>query len=79
MAKERLAMRNIYVLFQQYFEHNKSPRQIRKSLGVGRTTVQDYIKRAKAAGLTEWVQIAPLSESALEEKLGFKCSGQYLI
>ncbi len=72
MAKERVAMRNIYVLFQQYFENKKSPRQIQKSLGVGRTTVQDYIKRAKAAGLTEWPQIAPLSESELAEKLGFK-------
>jgi transposase len=77
VAKERLAMRNIYALLQQRLEKNKSPREIARSLGVGRTTVQDYIRRAANAGLTEWLQVESLSEAELEIKLGFKRPAEF--
>lgn len=72
MAQERLPMRNIYEIFRLYFEQKKSPRAIARSLGRGKTTVQEYIARAVNAGLKEWAQIAPLSEVELEAKLGFR-------
>ena len=71
MAQERLDMRNVREIFQLYFEQQKSPRAIAKSTGRGRTTVQEYLARAKQAGLTAWEQVSSLSEADLEARLRF--------
>jgi len=76
MARERLAMRNTYALLRLYFE-GQTPRAIARSLGVGRTTVQDYLKRAAAAGVSSWEEIAALSEEELERRLGFSRAGNF--
>ena len=72
MAQERLDMRNVYEIFRLHFEQKKSGRAIAISTGRGRSTIQDYLTRASKAGLTEWSQIMALSETELEERLGFK-------
>jgi transposase len=72
MAQERLDMRNVHEIFQLHFEQQKGPRAIAKSTGRGRTTVQEYLARAKQAGLTAWDQVVALSEADLEARLGFK-------
>ncbi|MEK7288156.1 MAG: hypothetical protein AAB091_06320 [Elusimicrobiota bacterium] len=46
-----------------------SNRQIAKSLGIGRTTVADYLGRAQAAGLADWPAIETIGEEELEQKL----------
>lgn len=72
MAQERLAMRDVYRILQLHFEQKKSGRSIAKMVGRGRTTIQEYLDRAKQAGFTYWSQIAGLSEEILDQKLGFK-------
>jgi transposase len=76
MARERLAMRNCYALLRLHFE-GQTTRAISRSLGVGRTTVQDYVKRALAAGVGSWEEIAALSEEELERRLGFSRAGTF--
>lgn len=71
MAQERLAMRDVYKILELRFKNKMSGRSVAKSVGRGRTTIQEYFERADKAGLTEWSQIQSLSEEALEEKLGF--------
>lgn len=72
MARERLSMRDIHTIFRLHFEEKQSPRKIAASTGRGRTTIQEYIGRAIAAGFASWSQIEALSEAELEEKLGFR-------
>ncbi len=71
MAAERLSVRCIRDVLRLHFEEGQSPRVIAKSLGCGRTTVQDYLARVIKNNFT-W-QLAPsLSDSELEVQLGFK-------
>lgn len=77
MAKERLAMRNIYALLQLHFEQRQTARAISRSLGIGRTTVQDYLGRAQEAGLDSWEKVAPLDEEELDRLLGFRKLGHF--
>jgi transposase len=72
MAQERLAMRDVHRILQLHFEQRKSGRAIAKAVGRGRTTVQEYLDRAKQAEFIEWAQIVDLSEDVLEQRLGFK-------
>ena len=71
MAQERLAMRDIAKLLRLHFKERRSRREIATSLGIGSTTVHDYLSRAKSAGLTDWQMIEPLSEIELNARLGF--------
>ena len=71
MAQERLRMRDVYRILQLHFEQKLSSRSIAKAVGHGRTTIQDYLERAKQAKFSDWSQIAPLDEEELDRRLGF--------
>jgi transposase len=64
MAQERLSMRKIKDILRLKFDSGLSHRQIASSCQMACSTVSDYIKRAKAAGLG-W----PLPEGLTEEDL----------
>lgn len=68
MAQERLCMRKIKEVLRLRHELNKSQREIAIACGIGKTTVQEYISRAKAAGYA-WPLPEGLSEDELESKL----------
>ncbi len=73
MPAQRLSMRRIRELLRLRFAAMASDRAIARALGVARSTVQDYLARAAAAGLT-WPLPNELSDEALEEQL-FACAG----
>ena len=68
MPRKRLSMRKIREVLRLKFYNNCSIREISLSCGVGRSTVGDYLHRAKAAGLN-WPLPADLSDTALEQQL----------
>ena len=68
MAKRRLSVRKIKEVLRLHYEKGFSTRQIAKSLGIGRSTVQDYLDRAQGAGLN-WSLAAELDETSLERQL----------
>ena len=68
MPTERLTMRRIRQVLQLHFGAHASARVIAREVGVGRTTVQDYLSRADAAGLG-WPLAADLTDEALEQLL----------
>lgn len=53
MAKELLPMRKIQAVLDLHYSRSLSIRKIARSLGLKRSTVSDYIKRAAAAGI-DW-------------------------
>ncbi|NIS62491.1 MAG: IS21 family transposase [Proteobacteria bacterium] len=61
-------MRKIKEVLRLHYERDLSPRQIAKSLVIGRSTVQDYLRRAKQAGLS-WPLPPELDEATLEHRL----------
>ena len=68
MAKRRLSVRKIKEALRLHYEKNLSTRQIAESLGIGRSTVHDYLYRAQQADLT-WPLPAEIDEAALEHQL----------
>src|SRR6202166_4060014 len=68
MPTERLTMRRIRQVLQLHFGVHASARVIALEVGVGRTTVQDYLARANAAGLG-WPLASDLTDEALEQLL----------
>ena len=68
MPTERLSMRRIRQVLQLHFGAHASSRVIAREAGVGRTTVQDYLTRASAAGLG-WPLPPDLTDEALEQCL----------
>ncbi len=68
MAKRRLSVRKIKEVLRLYYEKGFSTRQIAKSLGIGRSTVHDYLYRSEQAGLS-WILAADLDETSLEHRL----------
>ena len=68
MAKRRLSMRKIKEVLRLAQENNCSVRQIAKSCDIGRSTVSDYLARARVAGLT-WPIPSDLDETAIENLL----------
>ena len=72
MASERLAMRTIKELFRLRFQAKLSHRAVSRCLGCGRTTVQDYERRALLAGLDNFDKISSLTEADLLTKLNLK-------
>ena len=68
MPRERLTMRRIRQVQQLHFGAHSGARVIAREVGVGRTTVQDYLARAGAAGLG-WPLAPDLTDEALEQLL----------
>jgi len=68
MPTERLSMRRIRQVLQLHFGAHASARVIAHEVGVGRSTVQDYVARAASAKLG-WPLPADLTDAALEQLL----------
>jgi len=68
MAQERISMRKIKEVLRLKYELCKSQRDIKRICGIGKTTVQEYLDRAKSAGLT-WPLPPELTEENLEKRL----------
>ena len=68
MAKRRLSVRKIKEVLRLHYEKGLSTRQIAKSLGIGRSTVHDYVCRAEREG-SDWSLVAELDETSLERRL----------
>jgi transposase len=68
MANKRLAMRRIREVLRLVLDCKLSNRKTGESLGIGRSTVDEYVRRAAAAGLT-WPLPPELDDAALESQL----------
>ena len=68
MPGKRLSMRKIKEVLRLRFEVGLSGRQIAHSCGLGRTTVREYLQRAKRAGLC-WPLPEALTDGELEALL----------
>ena len=71
MAAERLAMRNIKeILKLKLLAGVGSSRAISRAAKCGKTTVNEYLALARAAGISSWDQVKGLDEEELERRLG---------
>jgi transposase len=68
MANRRLPVRKIKEVLRLKYDCNLSDRQIARSCQVSRSTIADYIMKAKAAGLS-WPEASELTDTQLEERL----------
>jgi transposase len=68
MAKRRLSMRKTKEVLRLKLENDCTVRQIANSCDIGRSTVSDYLARAKEAGLT-WPLPPDLDDAAIENLL----------
>src|SRR5437870_783533 len=68
MAQTPLSMRQIKEILRLKYQHQLSVRAIARSCGLSPSTVGDYLRRAKAAGLN-WPLPEELSEAQLLEQL----------
>ena len=68
MPAERLPMRKVREVLRQRYACGASERVIAQSLGIGRTAVGEYIRRAAVIGIT-WPVPGELDDAALERKL----------
>ena len=68
MAQRRLCVRRIKEVLRLKYTLHKSQREISQACGVGKTTVQNYVRRAEAAGLG-WPLPEELSEDDLWNRL----------
>ena len=68
MAQVRLSMRAIREVLRLKYERGLSDREIAASCGIKRSTTNDYINRARNAGLI-WPPPADLSDFELESRL----------
>ena len=68
MSRKPISMRKIKEILRLNLECCLSERQIASSCKVARTTVQDYLSRARAIQLT-WQQVCEMPEDVLEQKL----------
>ena len=66
-AKRELTMRHIRQMLRLHHD-GVGPRPIARALGIARTTVQDNLERARAAGLT-WPLPDDLTDDVLEQRL----------
>jgi transposase len=74
MPRQRLFMRKIEEVLRLKWGAGLSPRQIAKAVGIGRTTVSDYIARAEAAGIS-WPLRAGMDAAQLGQRV-FSSPGQ---
>jgi len=68
MANRRLPVRKIKEILRLNYACGLSKREIARSCNVARSTVADYLMRAKAAGLS-WPESTELTETQLEARL----------
>lgn len=68
MPAERLSMRKIREILRLSLGGQLSPRAVSQSCGMGRTTVREYLQRARKAGLS-WPLPEGLSDAELEALL----------
>ena len=68
MTKKRVNMRKTREVLRLKFDHHLSDQDIGRSVRLGRTTVQNYMKRALSAGLT-WPLTPELDDVQLEALL----------
>ena len=68
MAQERLSMRKIRELLRLKFDLELSDRKIAASLQMARSTVQECLGRAQAAGIG-WPLPLALDDEQLEQRL----------
>lgn len=71
MAAARLCMRQVKRAFYLHFVERRSQAAIATALGLGKTTVGDYLRRLNKSELSLWEQIEPLGDEELERLLGF--------
>ena len=69
MPAERLSMRKIKEVLRLKFELGLGNRQIARSCSINHNTVNDYVRRAMAAGLNRWPLPAELDDAAMEAQL----------
>ena len=69
MANRRLPMRKIKEVRRLKYECRISEREIARSCQVSRSTVADYLRRASAAGITNWTEATKLVEADIENRL----------
>src|SRR6516225_7039451 len=72
-AKRELSMRQLRHLLRLHHD-GVSAREIGRRLGVARSTIQDNLKRAAAAGLA-WPLAEGVTEDALERQLFGRAGG----
>ncbi len=68
MPAVRLSMRKVREVLRLSWERKLSARQVARSAGLGRSTVSDYLRRAKVAGLS-WPLPEGLDNASLEQQL----------
>jgi transposase len=68
VANRRLPVRKLKEVLRLKYACGLSDREIAQSCGIARSTVGDYLKRARMAGLT-WPEAPDLTEAQLEERL----------
>jgi len=68
MPAERLSMRKVREVLRLSWACGLSSRQVARSCGLGRTTVGEYVRRAKGAGLC-WPLPEGLDDAQLEQRL----------
>ena len=73
MPAQRLTMRRVRELLRLHYGIGASARRIARELGVSRSTVQEYLARVTAAGLT-WPLADEITDGVLDERL-FAASG----
>ncbi len=68
MANRRLPVRKIKEVLRLKYDSNLSEREISRSYQVSRSTVADYLMKAKAAGIS-WPEALALTDTQIEERL----------
>jgi hypothetical protein len=68
LPEKRLTMRHTREILRLHFESHLAPRQIAKICKVAKSTVQRYLERLRAAGLS-WPLPVDLDDVALERRL----------
>ena len=66
-------MRKVRQVLRMKWEKGLSNRQIAGALKMGKETVREYLRRAEAAGLSSWQDVAGISEGELNEMLFPSC------
>lgn len=69
MPRARLSMRKTKDVLRMKWSLGLSHRQVTRSLSIGMGTVDNYLKRARLAGLVSWEAVEALSEEALDARL----------
>jgi transposase len=65
---ERLTMRKVREVLRLRFECGRSHAEIGASAGIGESTVGDYLRRARVAGLT-WAEASTMSDADVETRI----------